>query len=152
MRPDACSSIRGPCARVRTWRGIEADDLAPGASPVTQRQSDVLAARGWPSTDAVADFRCTFTGGVGPPPGREPSLPDSTLRRQDECRAREPYTTLILGLPQPAADARYGPGTWQVQAVAMSTGGFRIWDLYLRPEADGRWRVTAADARFTIWS
>lgn len=132
--------------------GVEADDLASEAAGIAQRQANVLTARGWGQTDAVADFRCTFTGGVGPPPSRLASLPDSIVRRQRECDAREPYTTLIFGLPRPVADERFGPGTWQLEAVAMTTGGFRIWDLYLRPDADGRWRVSRADARFTIWS
>jgi hypothetical protein len=34
----------------------------------------------------------------------------------------------------------------------MTTSGFRIWDLYLRREGDGRWRVLDAGARFSIWS
>lgn len=131
---------------------LQGEDLAPNAAATVQLRTAVLVARGITATDAVADFRCTFSSGVGVPPECEATLPDSIRQRTRECRARAPYTTLIFGLPQPATDARYGAGTWRLEALMMTAGGFRIWDLHLQPGADGLWRVAGADARFTIWS
>ena len=99
----------------------------------------------------MADFRCTFSTGVRVPPEREAALPDSIHERSRVCRAREPYTTLILGMPGQAPDGPH-PGAWHLEAVAMTVAGFQIWDLYLRAGADGAWQVTDARTRLNIQS
>jgi hypothetical protein len=88
---------------------------------------------------------------VGVPPERQAALPDSIRQRTRTCRARGSYTSLIFSLPKQALDDQPA-GTWQVEAVAMDLGGFKIWDLYLGPGEDGTWRVVHAVKRFGIYS
>lgn len=112
----------------------------------------MLAERGIRPTDAIVDQRCTFSGGVGLPPGREALLPDSIRRQAAECDAREAYTTFILTIPERALAEEYPPGTWSIRVHAMDKGEFSIWDLYLHDVESGQWKVFAAERRFVIWS
>jgi hypothetical protein len=131
---------------------VSDEDLAADADEATRVRSAVLRSRNVTPTDAVADFRCTFSAGVGAPPGRESALADSVRQRRAQCRAREPYTTLIFGLPERVAEGSHPRDTWSLKAVAITVGGFRIWELYLQPQPDGSWRVTGLESRFVIWS
>lgn len=130
---------------------VQDEDLAPDAAPTERQRAAVLAARGISATDAVADFRCTFSSGVRVPPEREAVLQDSIRQRSRACRAREPYTTLIVSLSAPAGGENPA-GAWHLEAVAMTVAGFQIWDLYLRAGADGAWQVTDARTRLNIQS
>ncbi|HEX6911326.1 MAG TPA: hypothetical protein VF142_13060 [Longimicrobium sp.] len=127
------------------------EDLAAGAEATTRQRAAVLAEREILVTDAVGDFRCTFRMGVRVPPEREQTLPDSIRQRSSACRAREPYTAIIVGLPAPA-QGDHPAGTWHVEAVAMTLSGFQIWDLYLRSSADGTMRVADGHTRLNIRS
>jgi hypothetical protein len=131
--------------------GVDPGDLMGGAEDVTRVRAEVLASRGLASTDATLDQRCTFSEGAGLPPGREALLADSIRQRAAECRAREPYTTLIFTLPRAATGNGYPPGTWRVRAVRMSRAGFQIWDVYLRA-VHPDWEVVAAEQAFSISS
>jgi hypothetical protein len=140
-----------PVRRGADLAQVHDEDLAPDAAETERQRGAVLAARGIAATDAVADFRCTFSAGVRVPPEREAALPDSIRERSRACRAREPFTTLILGLPDQAPDGPHA-GAWHLEAVAMTVAGFQIWDLYLRASADGAWQVTDARTRLNIRS
>lgn len=133
-------------------RGIQDEDFARGAEAVARMRARALADRGITTTDAVLDQRCTFTEGIGPLPGRESRLADSIRTRTAACLAREPYTTLVLGLPRPVEGAGYPAGTWRVSARVMDRSGFVIWDLYLRAGPPSGWTVIAAERRFGIQS
>lgn len=128
----------------------EADILHDAAEAIRLRER-VLKARGIATTDAAADRRCTFSRGVGVPPERAPTV-DSIADRLARCRAREPYTTLIFGLPVAAVAEPDAPATWHVEAVVVTPAGYQIWDLFLQPGAEGSWHVSRAEPRFRIWS
>ncbi len=127
------------------------DDVVRDSATVRARAS-VLKARGIAATDAVADRRCTFSTGAGLPPERYALLPDSVRRRTEACRARAPYTTLIFGFAREVSDAGAAAGRRQMEAVLLTNGGYQIWDLAFERGENGRWRVSAAETRFTIWS
>lgn len=129
-------------------RTIEDEDLDPDAAAVTRLRSEALAARGVRTTNATVDQRCTFSEGVGLPPGRQRVVPDSVRRQIAECRAREAYTTFILGLPEPDEGNGYPPGTWRVRVHEMERAGFQVRDLYLRATAHSGWEVFAVERRF----
>jgi hypothetical protein len=131
-------------------RRIDRDDLEPEAEAVIRVRSDVLARRGIAAADAVADQRCTFSEGVGAPPGRV--VPDSVRRQAAECAARAAYTTFVLSSPERSEGNGYPPGTWRVTVHAMQKSGFAVWDLYLRPTADAGWEVFASERRFGMSS
>lgn len=140
-----------PLRRGADLAQVQDEDLALDAAETERQRAAVLAAREIAVTDAVADFRCTFSAGVRVPPEREAALPDSIRERSRVCRAREPYTALILGLPDQAPDGPHA-GAWHLEAVAMTVEGFQIWDLYLRAGADGSWQVADARTRLNIRS
>lgn len=131
--------------------GVQAEDLAADAGAAERQRAAVLAERGMAATDAVADFQCTFSTGVRVPAEREQTLPDSIRQRSSACRAREPYTSIIISLPAPAS-GDHPAGTWHLEAVAMTLAGFQVWDLYLRRPADGEWQVADARTRLNIRS
>jgi hypothetical protein len=115
-------------------------------------RSEVVARRGMASADAAADQRCTFSEGVGLPPGREAMLPDSVRQRSAECRARPAYTTFVLSSPERVEGNGYPPGTWRISVHAMQKSGFAVWDLYLRPNPTSGWEVFASERRFGMSS
>lgn len=127
-------------------RGLAADDLA-GSATATLERAAVLARMGVPSTDAVADERCTFTAGAISE-DRLRALPDSVQRRFEECRRRPPYASAAVGVPLPGAE----PSAWRVDARVATRGGFRVWELDVRRAVDGRWRVVEARERSAVWS
>lgn len=131
-------------------RSIEDEDFDAGAAAAIRVRSDVLARRGIVAADAVADQRCTFSEGVGAPPGRV--VPDSIRRQAAECAARAAYTTFVLSSPERSEGNGYPPGTWRVTVHAMQKSGFAVWDLYLRPTADAGWEVFASERRFGMSS
>lgn len=140
-----------PLRRGADLANVQEEDLAPGAETTERQRAAVLAERGIAATDAVADFRCTFSVGVRVPPEHEAALPDSIRQRSSACRAREPYTAIIVSLPAPET-GDHPAGTWHLEAVAMTVEGFQIWDLYLRAAAGGAWQVADARTRLNIRS
>ena len=117
--------------------------LLPGADATVRMRRAVVEAAGWGVADAVADWRCVFAEGyprAGPPAS---AATDTLQARRAACRRNGRYESLVLSLPQAAADPAH-PGRWRIRAMRMLLHGYEGVELYLEQDASGAWQVVDA--------
>jgi hypothetical protein len=133
--------------------GIRAESVDAGDGAASRFRTRVARERGIALTDAVRDKRCAFVHGLGVPEHILRTLPDSVLRRREDCLRRGFFTTVILGVPEPVRneEAQLHPGAWKIRAFRMTTSSFESWDLYLGSQGGG-WTVLGTKRIFGIQS
>lgn len=139
---------------------VAASDLLLTDRETIRLRTAALAARGIPPADATADWRCVFATGLRPPPGQgtDPiweqirrAEPDSLRERRDACRAGGEYVSLAFGPPQAGTQPAH-PGRWRIRAMRMMLHGWEVVDLFLEPNARGRWEVVSVQERVGAFS
>lgn len=131
-----------PDARLQ---GITTRDLAVTDESVVRARTEFARSRGIATTDAAADMSCAFARGVPPPDSMLRLEPDSIRTRRQACLARGLYTTYVFGVARPArAPSSDGTPRVVLRAVRMTTSGFDVWDLEMRPNERGGYEVAGA--------
>jgi hypothetical protein len=108
----------------------------------------VLEGLGIPLTDVVHDKQCLFARGLPHPPGVFPPHPRDRVR--DWCRSLPRFTSVVIGVPRPAAQ---DPAAELVVTTGwISTSLFAIVDFHLRRDAAGEWSVVKTEQRQMVMS
>jgi hypothetical protein len=133
LRPDA------------SLQGIRTRDLDATDASVVRARAAFARSRGIATTDAAEDMTCAFVRGVPPTDSMLQLEPDSIRTRRRSCLARGLYTTYVFGVARPAPALPSGdaaPGV-VLRAFRLTTSGFEVWDLELRPK-EGGYQVAGA--------
>lgn len=135
-------------------------DLVLRDSATIRLRTAALAARGISRADAAADWKCVFATGLRPPPGRgndpiweqiRAAEPDSVRRRREACRQNGEYVSLAFGPPQAGTQPEH-PRRWRLRTMRMMLHGWEVIDLFLEPNAQGRWEVVHVQERVGAFS
>lgn len=134
------------------------ETLAPVASSLVAAREALLALAGFHTADALRDRECAFSRGTPPPPpppGTPAPVPSSTTR--PECANRNPFRTIILGLPRPGG-VDYPPGQiiarkplspthlWTTRVIEYLPHGYWISDVVARRKPGGDWQILNVEA------
>jgi hypothetical protein len=139
---------------------VRESDLLLTDHATIRLRTDALAAHEVPTADATADWRCVFSTGLRAPPSRDhdpiwaemrAAESDSVRQRREACRAGGEYESLAFGLPQAGTQPDH-PGRWRIRAIRMLLYGWEVVDLFLEPNAQGRWDVVAEQTRVGSFS
>jgi hypothetical protein len=125
--------------------GVDSTDFESDTALIASRVGSARVAS-LRISDILADKRCTFSVGVAAPPGLASA---EAIRRQNECLARGPFSTFVLGAVHVGADSRRTP---PVRTAVYTESGYQVWDLVFARSAGGTWRVEQAKRVFAIAS
>lgn len=134
-------------------QAISEADVLPGDEATARLRENVARASGYPLTDAVEDWKCVLSTGIGPPPGERPggdsiwaqiraSETDSVRQRRQACRARGNYVSIAFGLPRAGDDPAH-PERWRIRTFRMLLYGYEVVDLFLVSRPNGEWEVVS---------
>lgn len=105
---------------------------------VSRAREDVLERMGIRTTVFLADKPCMFAGGLPPAPEFDTAT-EEQRRVRLQCRARGPFTSVIVGGVQPHGD------TVAVNAARLTTSSYAVRQFILRRHGPGMWRVVGVE-------